>query len=325
MVLLTIKIGIRDNGGIDSGNYLEFTMQKIIIDTDPGQDIDDLLAIHFALLRPELDIQAITTVTLPSDRRARMIRRLLRYMDRTDIPVAAGMQFPLRQFRGDEKSSQYDFSHTMNHYAFAEPEDPRDEPGTYDAVDLIIRTVEKNPGEIVICAIAPLTNIACALCKRPDIAGKIKYIAMMGGETVLDRAEHNVAFDYNAADVVLTSGIPIFMGTWDITRRFTLSMDDCNIFRECGSPLYRALGNSIDLWHPAQSWKPGPVMYDIFPIIWSFDRSCYTTSTFPVRVDTMGESTRGKTFIDENGTNIEVTTDINADKVRELYFNTVTL
>jgi len=46
-------------------------MEKIIIDTDPGGDIDDLMAIWFALLRPELDIKAITTVTFPSEKRAR--------------------------------------------------------------------------------------------------------------------------------------------------------------------------------------------------------------------------------------------------------------
>jgi len=64
-------------------------MPRILIDTDPGQDIDDLLAILFALRRPELEVCAITTVTLPSDRRARLIKRLLRMLGRTGIPVAA--------------------------------------------------------------------------------------------------------------------------------------------------------------------------------------------------------------------------------------------
>ena len=73
-------------------------MPKIIIDTDPGQDIDDLLAIFFALRRPELDIQAITTVTYPTDRRARLVKRLLRYLWRSAIPVAAGMNYPVRPF-----------------------------------------------------------------------------------------------------------------------------------------------------------------------------------------------------------------------------------
>lgn len=296
---------------------------KIIIDTDPGQDIDDLLALTFALQRSELDIKAITTVTWPSDKRARLVKRLLRYLDRTDIPVAAGMQFPLRPFSDAEARAQYDVARTMNHYAFAEPEDARDQPDALDAVDLIIRTVNQHPGEIVLACIAPLTNIACALRRAPNIAGKIKYIAMMGGEVTLNRVEHNVAFDYIATDAVLTSGIPIYMGTWDVTRRFFFSMQECDAFNRHPSPLCRALGQAIDHWHPVQPNKPGPVMYDIFPIVWAFDRSYYTTTPMPVRIETRGELTRGMTVAGGETDNIEVTTDIRSAELRNLYLDTV--
>lgn len=298
-------------------------MQKIIIDTDPGQDIDDLLAVLFALKRPELDVKAITTVTYPSDQRARLIKRLLRYLERTDIPVAAGMQVPLRQFSEDEMRSQYDLSRTMNHFSFAEPEDSRDEPDGEDAVDLIIRTVEAHPGEVVLACLAPLTNLACALRRKPEIAGKIKSIAMMGGETALNRKEHNVAFDYIASDIVLSSGIPIFMGTWDVTRRFVLSQEDCALFKTSCDPLYQALGRAIDVWHVAQSWKPAPVMYDIFPIVWAFDRSYYTVKPVSVHVETKGEFTRGMTVVHGNAKHIAVTTNLRAAALRDLYLNTI--
>ena len=142
-------------------------MQKLLIDTDPGQDIDDLLAIWFALLRPELEIKAITTVTWPTDMRARLIRRLLRYLGRADIPVGAGMQLPLRPVSSEEWKSQQDLSRSMNHYAFAQPEDAADAGPYPDAVDLIIRTVEQNAGQIALACIAPLTNIAVALPPPP--------------------------------------------------------------------------------------------------------------------------------------------------------------
>jgi purine nucleosidase/pyrimidine-specific ribonucleoside hydrolase len=61
-------------------------MGKILIDTDPGQDIDDLLAMHFALLRPELEILAICSATKPARLRARLVKRLLRMCGREDIP-----------------------------------------------------------------------------------------------------------------------------------------------------------------------------------------------------------------------------------------------
>lgn len=297
--------------------------QKLLIDTDPGQDIDDLLALFFALRRPELDVRAITTVTYPTDRRARMVKRLLRYLDRTDIPVAAGMNYPLRPFPAAEREAQADFSRSMNHYAFAEPEDPRDAPGERDAVELIIDTVEKHAGEIALACIAPLTNVACALCRRPEIASKIQYIALMGGETSLNRAEHNVAFDYNAAEIVLSAGIPLTMGTWDVTRRFVLSVDDCARFRGHLAPVCQALGRAIELWHPAQSWKPGPVMYDVFPVVWAFERSLYTTRPMAVRVETRGELTRGMTLAGGSSTMTQVTTDMDVAGVRQLYLDTV--
>lgn len=298
-------------------------MTKLLIDTDPGQDIDDLLALLFALQRPELDIKAITTVTLPARGRARLVKRLLRYLGRTDIPVAAGMELPLRAMGAEELRAQHDFSRTMNHAAFAEPEDPRDDPGETDAVNLIIRTVEEHAGEIELACIAPLTNIACALRRKPEIAGKIRRILLMGGETALNRAEHNIHFDYAAAEVVFTSGIPIAMGTWDVTRQFVLSAEECDRFATHASEVCRALGEAILLWHPAQAWKPGPVMYDLFPIVHAFAPSFYTTQPMAVRVETRGEFTRGMTVPVGGEPNVEVTTGIDTEGVRALYLQTV--
>jgi inosine-uridine nucleoside N-ribohydrolase len=211
----------------------------------------------------------------------------------------------------------------MNHYVFAEPEDSRDEPGDGDAVSLLIQTIERYPGEIVLACLAPLTNIACALRRKPEIAGKIKSIAMMGGEVALNRAEHNVAFDYIAADIVLTSGVPIYMGSWDVTRRFVLSKADCELFREHSSPVCQAMAVAIDRWYLAQSWKPGPVMYDVFPIVWAFDRSYYTTKPMSVQVETKGEGTLGMTVLRDHASPVEVTVDMRADALRDLYLKTV--
>lgn len=297
--------------------------QKILIDTDPGQDIDDLLAIWFALLRPELDVRAITTVTYPSDQRARLIKRLLRYLNRADVSVAAGMNLPSRELPAKEREWLENLDNSMNHRAFAEPHDPRDAADNADAIDLITRTVEENPGEVILCCIAPLTNVAAALQRKPEIGPKIKAIALMGGEVVQHRAEHNIAFDYIASKVVFASGVPIAMGTWSITRQFTLSMnEDCARFHN-HSELGAAIADAIKVWHPSQSWKPGPVMYDIFPMIWAFDRSFYTMQPMSIQIETQGEHTCGWTIAGGDRRNIEVTTAIRAEAVRELFLSTV--
>ena len=296
---------------------------KVIIDTDPGQDIDDLLAIHFALLRPELDVMAITTSTWPTHKRGRLARRLCRQLGRADIPVAPGADYPLSDLSERELDLLHDLRVSMNHLSFAEPEDHLDDPDGIDAASLIVRVVNEHPGEIVLACIAPLTNVALALRACPEIAGKIKSIVMMGGETKLNRREHNVAFDYVAADEVLRSGVPITMGTWDVTRRFVLSQEDCELFRSSSAPLCRSLSDAILRWHPVQSWKPGPVMYDIFPIVHAFDRSYYDTEPLGVAVETEGKHSTGMTIPCLESPNVEVTTKANVDALRNLYFSTV--
>lgn len=298
-------------------------MPRILIDTDPGQDIDDLLAILFALRRPELDVCAITTVTLPSDRRARLIKRLLRMLGRTGIPVAAGMDLPLRSVGAAELERQHDFARTMNHEAFALPADPLDQPDSDDAVGLIIRTVEAHPGEVHLACIAPLTNIACALRRKPSIAKLIPSILLMGGETALNRAEHNIAFDAVAADIVLNAGIPLHMGTWDVTRRFVLGAEDCARFAASSRPECRALAAAIELWKPAQPWKPWPVMYDFFPMVHVFDRSYYTMQEMAVRIDLNRGPGFGMTIPGGDGPRIQVSTGVREDALRQLYLDTV--
>jgi inosine-uridine nucleoside N-ribohydrolase len=222
-----------------------------------------------------------------------------------------------------ELERQHDLDFSMNHRVFAEPRDERDAPGQTDAVDLIIRTVEQHAGEIVLCCIAPLTNIATALQRKPEIAKQIKAIYLMGGEIAQFRFERNVGFDYNASRIVFAAGVPITMGTWSVTRQFTINMtDDCDRMR-AHSDLGAAMADAIKHWQPTQSWKPGPVMYDIFPFIHAFDPSLYTMKQQSVQIETQGEHTRGWTIPSGDRKHIEVTTAINAEAVRKLYFDTV--
>lgn len=297
-------------------------MSKIIIDTDPGQDIDDLLVLLFALLRPDLDVKAVTTVTYPADQRARLVRRLLRHLGR-DVPVASGMPLPLRPLPASEWEWLLDPAHSMNHAAFAEPADPADAVADDDAPGLIIRTVRQHPGEIVLACLGPLTNIAVALQRAPGLASQVKAIAMMGGEPNLNRAEHNVAFDAVAADIVLSSGIPVYMGTWDVTRRFTLTMDECQAFAQSRHAATAAVGRVVPAWHAAQNWKPGPVMYDFFAVAWTLDPSLYTLVQRPVLVELRGQATAGMTVFGGTNARTHVTTDLNVAELRALYLSTV--
>jgi purine nucleosidase len=301
-------------------------MTKLIIDTDPGDDVDDVLALAFALLTPGLDVRAITTITSGADKRAQLVRKLLSIVDRTDIPVAPGIELPLRGLSEEEIGRMRDNKgYVLNHYPAAgqaEPDELEYDPGRQNAVELIIRTVEEHPGDIAIATIGPLTNIALALRFKPSIAAKIRWIAMMGGEVNLPRREHNIAWDPEAAEVVFTSGIPLFMGTWDVTRGFTLLPEHCQQIREHGSELTEFLTACIDLWWPYKAHKPGPVMYDLAPILWSLDRSYYETEPMGIQIETKGVHTRGMT-VRAGKPNADVTVGIKAEEIRELFLSTV--
>lgn len=296
--------------------------QPILIDTDAGDDIDDVLAIAFALRRPELDVRAITTVSPGARQRAGLMVRLLEAAGHAAIPVAAGSELPLVPLNTERLAHITDLKRVLNH---AGPEVTRHDftLSNLDAVNQIIHTVEAHAGEIGIVGIGPLTNIACALRARPSIAAKIKWIALMGGEVNIPRNEHNISWDYLAASIVFTSGVPLFLGTWSITRQFQILPDNCARIAAHPSNLCRFIGPLIDLWWPWRGAKPGPVMYDIAPLLWAFRPDLYPTSHRSLAVETRGEYTTGMTVDTSGNPNCHVTVSMDAAAVEDLYLTTL--
>jgi purine nucleosidase len=290
----------------------------ILIDTDAGEDIDDVLAIAFAALRPEFSIKAVTTVTHGTQRRAHLVQKLMEAAGYDEIPVASGMELPLRSLSDEEMKRVTDSAYVLNHAVFETERTPGD-----DAVGLIIRTVEENAGELGIVTIGPMTNIACALRKAPHIAGKIRWIASMGGEVHIPHIEHNVEWDYLAASLVISSGVPLFLGTWSVTRGFRLSPDECDFIKAQDTPICRFLAQCIDHWWPHKAGKEGPVMYDTAPFVWGMGRDLYTTELMSIQVETKGELTSGATVRRGSEANAQVSVAMDVDGVRKLYLDTI--
>lgn len=296
--------------------------QPILIDTDIGDDVDDVLALAFALLRPELAVKAITTVSFCTPTRAQLVARLLKIMGRSDVAFAPGMNLPLRHISPAEMAKLTDLSgYKLNHAPFIKAGEPLP-AGEDDAIALMKRVVDENAGEIILVGIGPLTNIATFLRRHPDCVLKIRAIALMGGELELNRREHNVGYDAIASEIVFSSGVPIFLGTWNVTRGFVLSPEDCARIKELHTPLGDALGECIDLWWPHKGWKPGPVMYDVAPLIWSFERRFYPTEKCAVQIDTGGGAAHGFT-VRGGDASIEVSISMLADEVRALWLDTI--
>ncbi len=217
---------------------------RTILDTDIGTDVDDCLAIAFMLGSPEFSFEGITCVYGDVELRGRMVRKLFALRGHSQIPVFLGARRPLLGLRdiywgGHEGEGLLD---------------DRDEPATFPAehaVDFIIRTVMENPGQIHLLAIGPLTNVALALLKEPELAQHLGHLTIMGGvlrgpETLhLPVAEHNIVCDPDAAHVVLTSGAPITLVPLDVTTRCHIRQADLIRLRAIGSPFHDAVAEQV--------------------------------------------------------------------------------
>lgn len=204
--------------------------RKIIIDCDPG--LDDALAIIAASKIQEIDILGLTT-TAGNASLKNTSRNALNLLDSLgwDIPVVLGAEGPLEIERnlGDDNSSFENIKLKKSKKNFS----------SKNAVDFIYENAKKYKGQIEIFALAPMTNLAMALKKYPDLKEMIKSISFMGGS--LDKgnispwAEFNLFVDPHGADIVFKSGIDISMVGLNITSKEILVKEDIKYFRSLKS------------------------------------------------------------------------------------------
>jgi purine nucleosidase len=197
------------------------TRRRIIIDADPG--IDDAVAILLALAAAEeLEVLGVVAVAgnLPLTLTERNARRVCELGGRTDIAVYAGCGRPL--LRPLATAERIHGETARDRLLLPEPTmAPRPQHG----VDFLIDTLRSEAaGTVTLCALGPLTNIAMALVKAPDIAERIAELVVMGGTcfelgNVTPAAEFNIYVDPHAAAIVLDSGIPITMIPLDATHQ----------------------------------------------------------------------------------------------------------
>lgn len=197
-------------------------MPRIILDTDPG--IDDALALFLALASPEVTLEAVTTVqgNVSVEQTTYNALTLLTLAGRTDIPVAYGSAEPLVRKRVDAAHV-----HGQNGLGDITLPEPTIASVEQQAVDLIIEKIMRNPGEITLVPIGPLTNIALAVRREPRIAQHVREVVIMGGAVrvpgnVTPSAEFNIFADPHAAHVVFHAGWPLRLVSLDVTTRVSM-------------------------------------------------------------------------------------------------------
>lgn len=268
-----------------------------MIDCDPG--IDDALALLMAFASDKLNVRALTTVAgnVPVRQTAENALRLAALAG-ADVEVAAGAEKPLYAERRHAESV-----HGANGLGGVELPSGK-ALSSRSAVELLKDEIEKNPGELEIIALGPLTNIAGLLMSYPETAGKIKSIIMMGGAVyggnATPAAEFNFYADPHAAGVVFRSGVPLFMYGLDVTNKALLYPEEVREMEKLGGPVIEAL-TAMMAWYMdfyRSVGHPGLGMHDPFAVACAIDPTLAGMESYHVEIETEGALTRGKSVAD---------------------------
>ncbi len=239
--------------------------RKLIILTDPGQD--QAAAILMILGAPEeFDVIGLvaTAGNIGLDHTIRNCLKLLELAERTDIPVYSGCPRPILR---DLVMAEH--VHGPTGLDGPDLPEPVTKPAAEHGVEFLIRTLRESPtGQITICSLSPLTNLAMALVQAPDIAPRIKEIVAMAGAyfevgNITPTAEFNVYVDPEAADIVFRSGIPLTLLPLDVTHQMLTTPDRLSAMRgiqnRCGVAVAEMLEFSQEFDLEKYGWDGAPL------------------------------------------------------------------
>ncbi len=277
--------------------------RKIIIDTDPGQD--DAVAILLALASPEeIEVLGITAVAgnVPlylTEKNARIICELA---GKADTLVYAGCEAPLHR---PLVTAEHVHGKTgLDGPTWTDPTMPLQDT---HAVDFIIDTLRRTaPGSITLCALGPLTNIAAALTRAPDIAQNIAQIVLMGGAyfevgNITPTAEFNIYVDPEAADIVFKSGVDIVVMPLDVTHKALVTAPRNAAFRALGTPVGQAVAEMTDFFERFDKEKYGSAgapLHDPCVIAYLLAPELFSGRHVNVEIETQSALTLGMSVAD---------------------------
>ena len=277
--------------------------RKIIIDTDPGQD--DAVAILLALASPEdvtvLGITAVAgNVPLPlTEKNARIICELA---GKPDTRVFAGCDRPLKR-----KLVTAEHVHGKTGLDGPQLADPVMPLQAQHGVDFIIETLRSEPAHTVtLCPLGPLTNIATAFARAPDIVSRVQQIVLMGGAyfevgNITPAAEFNIYVDPEAADIVFKSGVPIVVMPLDVTHKALTTRARIEAFRNLGTEPGRMVAEWTDFFERFDMQKygsEGAPLHDPCVIAYLIRPDLFSGRHINVEVETESELTLGMTVAD---------------------------
>lgn len=279
--------------------------RRVVLDCDPGHD--DAIAILLAAASPSVDLEAIITVAgnQTVDKTTLNARRVCSVAGLTDVPIAAGCDRPLVRER--IVAGEIHGASGLDGVDWDEPTvgtDPR------DGVDLLIELARReDPRPLTVVAVGPLTNVATALQRAPDIAGRIDRISIMGGAIGLGNwtpsAEFNIYADPEAADVVVNAGVPVTLVPLEVTHLALATEPVLDRIAALDTPVARMsdalLRFFTDTYREVFGF-PAPAVHDPCAVAAVIDPSIVPTRHLNVAIDTASALSAGRTVVDVYGT-----------------------
>ncbi|KJS08295.1 MAG: nucleoside hydrolase [Hoeflea sp. BRH_c9] len=306
--------------------------RKIIIDTDPGQD--DAAAIMLALASPELDVLGITAVAgnVPLALTARNAGMISEICGRGDVAVFAGADRPLQR-----KLVTAEHVHGKTGLDGVEPFEPARPLEPMHAVDFIIETLREHPaGDVTLCALGPLTNIATVIERAPGVVPKIREIVLMGGGffeggNITPSAEFNIYVDPEAARIVFNSGAPITMMPLDVTHKVLTTRSRVERLRANGNRPSLVMADMLEFFERYDEHKygtDGGPLHDPTVVAWLIDPGMFDGRRSNVEIETGSDLTLGATVVDwwkvtGRPENAFVVRNVDADRFFDLFIDRV--